>query len=64
MGVWINEIKRLIRVFFKNYVVFGFVAGIMLGFTFNNLMVFIPLCGCLGYYYEALYQEKLKKGSK
>ncbi len=36
----------------------------MLGFTFNNLMVFIPLCGCLGYYYEALYQEKLKKGSK
>ncbi|MGL4876340.1 MAG: hypothetical protein ACRC30_17025 [Clostridium sp.] len=61
MGVWIEEFKRLIRVFLKNYVVAWGIIGIGLGCMFNNLAVFIPVCLCLGYYYEALYQERMKK---
>ncbi|WP_297637990.1 hypothetical protein [uncultured Clostridium sp.] len=62
MEVWIEEIKRLIRVFFKNYVIFWGVLGIFLGFSMDSLALFIPLCLCLGYYFEAKYKEKINGG--
>ena len=64
MGVWIEEIKRLIRVVFKNYVVFWGIIGVALGCALNNLILFAPLCLCLGYYYEAMYKERMNKGKK